>query len=87
MQRSFKKDPGRLSVEIKNRAPYFDYQQGGTSRIPARTMTKVDAARERRIVDIINAPHHQSRHGGEPAVNPRPGSSWLAQAILVSLHA
>lgn len=55
MQRSFKKNAGRMSVEVFNRAPHFDYHQGGTRRLPARVMMKVDQTRERRIVDIINA--------------------------------
>lgn len=54
MQRSFKKNAGRASATIFNTAPHFGYHQGGTSRIPARVMMKVDHARQIRIAEIIS---------------------------------
>ena len=38
MQRSFKHRSTRLSVSLWNEAEYFDFQQDGTSNMPARVL-------------------------------------------------
>lgn len=53
MQRSFKAKTGRASARIYNSAGHFGFHQEGTRRLPARVMMKVDQAREKRIIDII----------------------------------
>lgn len=54
MNRSFKKDAGQMSVLLYNSSNHFDFHQLGTSKMPARAMMKVDAARQQRIVKIID---------------------------------
>lgn len=46
MNRSFKHDAGRLSVEVFNADPKFRFHQEGTKHIPARVMMDVDYRRE-----------------------------------------
>lgn len=53
MQRSFKKNAGRMSVTIFNSDRKFDFHQGGTRYIPPRVMMKVDRTRANRVVDIV----------------------------------
>lgn len=53
MIRSFKGVASTSSARISNTAPYFDYQQDGTSRLPARAMMKVDQARLEHVAEII----------------------------------
>lgn len=55
MIRSFKGVTNSTSARISNTAPYFDVQQGGSSRVPSRVMMKVDQARLNHVTDIITS--------------------------------
>ncbi|MGB3684956.1 MAG: phage virion morphogenesis protein [Ornithinimicrobium sp.] len=54
MLRSFKSTPSQQQVEIRNTAPYFDWHQDGTTKMPARVMMAVDMQRTQKVAQIIN---------------------------------
>lgn len=53
MQRGFKHRSTALTSRIHNEAPYFDYHQAGTSKMPARVMMHMDETRARAVVALI----------------------------------
>lgn len=55
MRSSFAFSSGSSSVNIGNNAPYFKFQQGGTSRgLPARPMMGANVMNKRMISDILH---------------------------------
>jgi len=54
MNRSFKKDAGRLSVKVFNEVWYSRFHQEGTRNMPQRVLMDIDHQRVVQIVSFIN---------------------------------
>ena len=53
MMRGFESKAGPRKLELWNTADHFDWQNDGTSRIPARQMMRIDDQRAARVVKYI----------------------------------